>query len=105
MLKDLLHRLKYFNKEGLPAYFSPLSIHFLILSLNNNYSLMKGKTPILISLLAAILIFTSAMHKPYDAVNTPATVKHYLYVAVPGIRDYLGYGGHGILVFDIDDHH
>jgi hypothetical protein len=32
-------------------------------------------------------------------------VKHYLYVAVPGIRDYLGYGGHGILVFDIDDHH
>jgi hypothetical protein len=26
-------------------------------------------------------------------------------VAVPGIRDYLGYGGHGILVFDINDHH
>jgi DNA-binding beta-propeller fold protein YncE len=24
---------------------------------------------------------------------------------VPGIRDYLGYGGHGILVFDIDNHH
>ena len=23
----------------------------------------------------------------------------YLYVAVPGIRSYLGYGGHGILVF------
>jgi DNA-binding beta-propeller fold protein YncE len=31
--------------------------------------------------------------------------KHYLYVATPGIRDYLGYGGHGILVFDIDHHH
>jgi DNA-binding beta-propeller fold protein YncE len=28
-----------------------------------------------------------------------------LYVAVPGIRDYLGYGGHGILVFDIDNNH
>src|SRR5690242_19247873 len=31
--------------------------------------------------------------------------KHYLYVATPGIRDYLGYGGHGILVFDIDHNH
>jgi DNA-binding beta-propeller fold protein YncE len=29
----------------------------------------------------------------------------YLYVATPGVRDYLGYGGHGILVFDINDHH
>src|SRR6266481_2332933 len=28
-----------------------------------------------------------------------------LYVAAPGIRDYLQYGGHGILVFDIDDGH
>lgn len=32
-------------------------------------------------------------------------LKHYLYVATPGIRDYLGYGGHGILVFDIDHNH
>src|ERR1700752_3189573 len=31
--------------------------------------------------------------------------QRYLYVAVPGIRDYLGYGGHGILVFDIDNNH
>jgi hypothetical protein len=29
----------------------------------------------------------------------------YLYVAVPGIRDYLEYGGHGLLVFDIDNGH
>ncbi len=28
-----------------------------------------------------------------------------LYVAEPGIRDYLEYGGHGILVFDIDQGH
>ena len=28
-----------------------------------------------------------------------------LYVATPGIRDYLEYGGHGILVFDIDHGH
>ncbi|GIW93577.1 MAG: hypothetical protein KatS3mg110_1618 [Pirellulaceae bacterium] len=29
----------------------------------------------------------------------------YLYVAVPGIRNYLEYGGHGLLVFDIDHEH
>lgn len=61
---------------------------------------MKLKILLFISLLsAAMIIFTSAIQKP------PAAVKRYLYVAVPGIRDYLGYGGHGILVFDIDNHH
>jgi hypothetical protein len=30
---------------------------------------------------------------------------HYLYVATPGIRNELQYGGHGLLVFDIDDNH
>ncbi|HMG68589.1 MAG TPA: hypothetical protein VK588_12915 [Chitinophagaceae bacterium] len=63
---------------------------------------MKSKTTLYISLLAAIFIFSSAVYKPGQA--TPG-VNHYLYVAVPGIRDYLGYGGHGILVFDMDDHH
>jgi len=29
----------------------------------------------------------------------------YLYVAVPGIRDYLEFGGHGLLVFDIENGH
>src|SRR5215212_5223827 len=38
-------------------------------------------------------------------IKAPAPVKRYLYVAVPGIRDYLGYGGHGILVFDINNNH
>lgn len=32
-------------------------------------------------------------------------VRRLLYVASPGIRNYLQYGGHGILVFDIDDGH
>ena len=30
-------------------------------------------------------------------------VHHYLYVAAPGIRDDLKYGGHALLVFDIDN--
>src|SRR5215212_1973589 len=31
--------------------------------------------------------------------------KRLLYVAVPGIRNYLEYGGHGLIVFDIDRGH
>src|SRR4051812_8222594 len=31
--------------------------------------------------------------------------RHYLYVAAPGVRDYLEFGGAGILVFDVDDGH
>jgi hypothetical protein len=40
-------------------------------------------------------------------IGTRATAgeQRRLYVAVPGIRDYLEYGGHGILVFDIDHGH
>jgi DNA-binding beta-propeller fold protein YncE len=34
-----------------------------------------------------------------------APVKRYVYVATPGIRNYLEYGGHGLLVFDIDNGH
>ncbi len=34
-----------------------------------------------------------------------AQTGHYLYVATPGIRNYLGYGGHGLVVFDIDKNH
>jgi hypothetical protein len=29
----------------------------------------------------------------------------YLFAAVPGVRDYQGYGGHGLLIFDIDHGH
>jgi DNA-binding beta-propeller fold protein YncE len=34
-----------------------------------------------------------------------AKIQRYLYVVTPGIRNYLGYGGHGIHVFDIDNGH
>ncbi len=42
--------------------------------------------------------FVQAQTAPPDP-----TLKRYLYSASPGIRDYLQYGGHGIVVFDIDD--
>lgn len=34
--------------------------------------------------------------------SSNAAERRLLYVAVPGIRNYLEYGGHGLLVFDID---
>ena len=34
-----------------------------------------------------------------------AAVRRLLYVAAPGVRNYLEYGGHGVLVFDIDAGH
>jgi DNA-binding beta-propeller fold protein YncE len=70
---------------------------------------MKQKTTIFISLFFVILLFTSSriayINTSADVATGNAAVKRYLYIAVPGIRDYLGYGGHGILVFDIDNHH
>ena len=70
---------------------------------------MKGKAILFVPFIFTIFIFTSAYitlaHKSAVATDHAAAVKRYLYVAVPGIRDYLGYGGHGILVFDIDNNH
>jgi len=70
---------------------------------------MKGKAILFVPFIFTIFIFTSAYitltHKSAAAIDHAAAVKRYLYVAVPGIRDYLGYGGHGILVFDIDNNH
>ncbi len=39
------------------------------------------------------------------ASATLAAERHFLYVTSPGVRDLLEYGGHGILVFDIDNDH
>jgi len=68
---------------------------------------MKRKPAFFVLLLFSVVVFTSArlvIHSPFEKETTVPT-KRYLYVAVPGIRDYLGYGGHGILVFDIDNNH
>jgi hypothetical protein len=37
--------------------------------------------------------------------DASAGVRRRLYVAAPGIRNYLEYGGHGVLIFDIDHDH
>jgi DNA-binding beta-propeller fold protein YncE len=60
-------------------------------------------------LLGIVLIFTAAwtprVQQTTIKVAEPAKVSRYLYVAVPGIRNYLEYGGHGILVYDIADNY
>lgn len=71
---------------------------------------MKAKPNTFILLLCGLMVmFTVAWipmpkQTPASEVEAPASGR-YLYVAVPGIRNYLGYGGHGILVFDMDDNH
>src|ERR1041385_6930356 len=37
------------------------------------------------------------------ALSAAAKDHHYLYASSPGIRNYVEYGGVGIVVFDIDD--
>ncbi|MCC8426843.1 YncE family protein [Mucilaginibacter sp. UR6-11] len=54
-------------------------------------------------MLGVVVFFALAWRVPVK----PATVLNgrYLFAAVPGVRDYLGYGGHGLLIFDIDHGH
>lgn len=62
-------------------------------------------------MLLSVLVLTVTiawMPRPADKNESTVTAPpkgRYLYVAVPGIRNYLGYGGHGILVFDMDNNH
>src|ERR1700744_1844937 len=46
---------------------------------------------------AVAIVVTDAQQRPVAPVE-----HHYLYVASPGTRNYVEYGGVGILVYDID---
>ncbi|MCW3113887.1 MAG: hypothetical protein JWR18_2283 [Segetibacter sp.] len=70
----------------------------------------KAQPGFLLMLLAFIVTFSTSWtpipkHPQTGGKEKPAAVKRYLYVATPGIRNYLGYGGHGIQVFDMDNNH
>jgi len=52
----------------------------------------------------APVLFGIALLAP-SASSTTAAERHFLYVAAPGIRNYLEFGGAGILVFDMDRDH
>jgi hypothetical protein len=67
---------------------------------------MRTKTTLFVLLLAVmILSFKASPKTKITHKKTGSATHHYLYVAVPGIRDYMGYGGHGLLVFDMDNNH
>src|SRR5215471_2909202 len=51
--------------------------------------------------LVACLVLLFCSLAPVIKTNS-ATTRHFLYVASPGIRNYVEYGGVGILVFDMD---
>jgi len=49
--------------------------------------------------------FLAAICSAVIGTSGQAEEQRLLYVATPGVRNYLEYGGHGLLVFDIDDGH
>jgi DNA-binding beta-propeller fold protein YncE len=51
------------------------------------------------------LIFLVRAASIAAANDQNANCQRLLYVASPGVRDYLAWGGHGVLVFDINDKH
>jgi hypothetical protein len=61
---------------------------------------MEPRAPAAALLLA--LVAASTLPAAEEAEPKP---RRLLYVAVPGVRDYLEHGGHGLLVFDIDQEH
>lgn len=72
---------------------------------------MKTGLRIFIPLLSAVIIAFIISWEPSPKIKNAAKIAaaplngRYLFAAVPGVRDYLGYGGHGLLVFDIDHGH
>lgn len=71
---------------------------------------MKFKMKILTLILCGLVILSTTAWKPIAEEKSTSEGEapppgRYLYVPVPGIRNYLGYGGHGILVFDMDNDH
>ena len=56
--------------------------------------------------LRRLLVFVSLLLSASVVRGSDGVVaRRLLYVATPGVRNYLEYGGHGVLVFDIDAGH
>lgn len=81
-----------------------LPVHFIMLLIKRKF--MKRSINIFLFLLIPVALAIWAWRPKGDEPEV-STVKpgKFLYVAVPGVRNYLEYGGHGILVYDVDAGH
>jgi hypothetical protein len=70
---------------------------------------MTGETQMIRSFhaikLVVLLILVEIVGGSAASAKPESGRQRFLYVASPGVRDYLEWGGHGVLVFDIDDGH
>ena len=73
--------------------------------MRSNSSRIACLTLNLILLDAAAGSFSQIANAQVEGAPKASEPRRLLYVAEPGIRDYLEYGGHGLLVFDIDHGH
>src|SRR6218665_1565396 len=55
--------------------------------------------------LVLVMVLIAAWTPAVEEIQQTPKIKRYLYVATPGVRDYLGYGGGGNQVFDMDNHY
>jgi DNA-binding beta-propeller fold protein YncE len=62
---------------------------------------MYRRTALFLSSFVAFVGLISASLVRADTLDE----QRFLYVASPGVRNYVDWGGHGVLVFDIDDDH
>ena len=51
----------------------------------------------------ALMLAAAMTFSLINAISLKGETRRFLYVAEPGIRNYTQYGGHGVIVFDIDN--
>src|SRR5712692_4681336 len=69
---------------------------------------LRLRTPLVLLCLGALSCYepgSGLAAERATAAGPAATERKLLYVAAPGIRNYLEYGGSGLLVFDVDHEH
>src|SRR2546422_6187742 len=68
-------------------------------------TVLHGRRPEFIALCLCALFLSRSGDSVAATTQGKLPERKLLYVAEPGIRDYLEYGGHGVLVFDIEHGH
>src|SRR6476661_3429624 len=67
--------------------------------------MVASASPRRLGLLRLLAVFCFLVFALPGAARAQTAAHRLLYVAEPGVRDYLEFGGHGVLVFDIDAGH